>query len=132
MNYDSDSDTTHDRKLAYKLGIASDVADPMQPSPCPGSRRQGLTIAFATMVCMSPDAAITRWARTTAGSSWQIVFFRMSMTCVLNLIVTSYLANEPLKLLKDLTRKAYPLGLLAIAAALVAGESIGYSTSSRS
>ena len=48
------------------------------------------------------------------------------MTCVLNLVVTSYLANEPLKLLKDLTRKAYPLGLLAIAAALVAGESIGY------
>ena len=75
---------------------------------------------------MSPDAAITRWARTTGGSSWQIVFFRMSMTCVLNLVVTSYLANEPLKLLKDLTRKAYPLGLLAIAAALVAGESIGY------
>ena len=48
------------------------------------------------------------------------------MTCVLNLVVTSYLANEPLKLLKDLTRNAYPLGLLAIAAALVAGESIGY------
>ena len=98
----------------------------MQPSLCPGSRWQGLTIAFATMVCMSPDAAITWWARTTGGSSWQIVFFRMAMTCALNLVVTSYLASEPRKLLKDLTRKAYPLGLLAIAAALVAGESIGY------
>ena len=100
----------------------------MQPS-----RWQGLTIAFATMVCMSPDAAITRWARTTGGSSWQIVFFRMSMTCVLNLVVTSYLANEPLKLLKDLTRKAYPLGLLAIAAAATPEDpfSIGDDTNCR-